>query len=116
MSAPEGERISLSRETLRAELSQLELRLVDRITTALATKADNAVVAALDSRVQALELSRASREHLATDLPDLDKRVSSLEQSRNEASGERDFKRWITPTLVTLLGATGWLVTLFHHP
>lgn len=78
----EAERITVSRETLRAELSQLELRLVDRLSAALETKADGAVVDSLDKRVQALELSRAAREHLSADLPDLDKRVERLERFR----------------------------------
>lgn len=58
----EAERISVSVETLRSELAQLELRLVDRLTAALAQKADLAEIHQLEQRVQSLELSRASRE------------------------------------------------------
>jgi hypothetical protein len=77
-----SERISLSRETLRAELSQLELRLVDRLTSALSTKADSAIVEQIDKRVDALELSRAAREHLADDVTETDRRVTKLERFR----------------------------------
>jgi hypothetical protein len=83
MNANEGnERISLSRETLRAELSQLELRLVDRLTNALSTKADGAVVDQLDKRVYQLELIRAAREHLAADQVETERRVTKLERFR----------------------------------
>src|SRR5262245_60189201 len=56
------ERITVSVETLRGELAQLELRLVDRLTSALAQKADLAHIDQLETRVNSLELSRASRE------------------------------------------------------
>lgn len=78
----EPDRISLSRETLRAELGALELRLVDRITTALATKAEMAVVDQIDSRVTTLELSRAAREHLVNDYNELERRVVKVERFR----------------------------------
>lgn len=77
-----NERISLSRETLRAELSQLELRLVDRLTSALSTKADSAIVEQIDKRVDALELSRASREKLPEEVATVERRVTKLERFR----------------------------------
>lgn len=46
----------LTRETLRAELGALELRLVDRISTALAAKADISHVNSVESRLAAIEL------------------------------------------------------------
>lgn len=82
MSETGSERISLSRETLRAELSQMELRLVDRLTQALSTKADSLIVDQLDKRVDDLQLSRASREHLPAEVLDLNKRVATLERFR----------------------------------
>lgn len=76
------QRITLSRETLRAELSQLELRLVDRLTNALESKADTTVVNQLDARVNSLELSRASRDHLAPEVQEMDRRLTRLERFR----------------------------------
>lgn len=74
--------ITLSRETLRAELAQLELRLVDRLTQALDGKADHAVVEAQNQRITVLELSRAARETLPTEINDVEKRVTRLERFR----------------------------------
>lgn len=73
------QRISLSRETLRAELTALELRLVDRLTLELKTKADVATVTSFESRLQSLEISRANREHLVADVVDLRNRVVAME-------------------------------------
>lgn len=72
----------LNRETLRAELSMLELRLVDRITEALSQKADRTVVIQHDIRIADLEKSRAAREHLQPDYMLLDQRVGKLERWR----------------------------------
>ena len=77
-----SDRISLSRETLRAELSQLELRLVDRLTNALELKADNSTVAEMQKQIASLENSRSAREHLAHDMMDLERRVGGLEKFR----------------------------------
>lgn len=80
--AEEVERITVSRETLRAELSAMELRIVDRLTNALELKADAKLVDQLDLRVQSLELSRAAREEMPGQVIDLAKRVSALERFR----------------------------------
>lgn len=82
MSDQGSERISVSRETLRAELTDLKLDLIDRINQALSTKADGAVVVEHDKRITQLELSRASREHMPAEILDLTKRISSLERFR----------------------------------
>lgn len=74
--------ISISREALRAELTQLELRIVDRLTQALEKKADHSAVEALESRVQGLELSRAERTHMSGDLSEFAIRLSRLERFR----------------------------------
>lgn len=72
----------IDREVLRAELGQLELRLVDRLADALKSKADSKVVEQHDARISSLELSRAARENMPTDLSEQDKRISSLERFR----------------------------------
>lgn len=76
------ERITVSRETLRAELSQLELRLVDRLTHALDTKADQAVLEQAVARVAAMEIYQAGRIHLPEEVVSLGRRVTTLERFR----------------------------------
>ena len=115
--AEEATRISISLDTLRNELAQLELRLVDRIQSALESKADKAVVAEHDKRITSLELSRASREHMSKDLADVDRRLASLEVSEANEAGEKVFKRWLLPGAIALIGASWWIPTLLgmHH-
>lgn len=72
----------IDRQTLRAELGDLELRLVDRLSEALTSKADAKVVEQHDARINSLELSRAARENMPADLTDMDRRVENLERFR----------------------------------
>lgn len=72
----------IDRETLRAELGALELRLVDRLAGALDSKADAKVVEQHDARIKSLELNRAAWETVPTDLAEQDKRIVSLERFR----------------------------------
>ena len=74
--------VGIDRETLRAELGALELRLVDRLAGALESKADAKVVEQHDARIGSLELSRAARENMPGDVSDLDRRVTVLERFR----------------------------------
>lgn len=69
-------------QTLKAELAQMELRLVRSLTDALAHKADQTVVAEMDKRVQGLETSRAERAGLAAEVIDINKRLTALEKFR----------------------------------
>ena len=98
-----SDRISLSRETLRAELSQLELRLVDRLTNALELKADNATVDEMKKQLASLEKSRSAREHLATDVQDLERRIAALEKFR-----------YAWPSLA-LLGVVAMFLTVAYY-
>lgn len=72
----------IDRETLRAELGALELRLVDRLAGALESKADAKVVEQHDARISSLELSRAARENMPSDVSEIDRRVTVLERFR----------------------------------
>jgi hypothetical protein len=76
------DKISVSREALRADLSDLELRIVDRLSEELEKKADRSIVDQLDKRVDDLVVSRASREHLPAEVLELTKRVGDLERFR----------------------------------
>lgn len=102
--AGSGDRITVSREALRAELAQLELRLVDRLTLALEAKADQSVLDQALARIQALELSRAERVHMPDDLSRLGVRVTALERFR-----------WGLPGLAAVLGVAGLLLALFPY-
>lgn len=97
----------LSVETLRSELAVLELRLVDRLTSALEKKADIAEVSALEGRVGSLELSRASREHMAQDLNDVDIRLVRIERFRYAVPGM---------AFLSFLVAVATLVITGPHP
>lgn len=84
-----GDRVSVARATLRAELSDLELRLVDRINVALEKTADRAMVEALDKRVDGLEIYRAERVYIPAMLDKMsdrddeqDIRLTALERFR----------------------------------
>lgn len=76
------ERITVSVETLRGELAQLELRLVDRLTAALAQKADLQHIEQLEQRVQALEISRAERKGHAQTLLEHTTEIERLKKFR----------------------------------
>lgn len=78
----DAERISVSVEVLRAELAQLELRLIDRLTAALAQKADLHHIEQLETRVHSLELSRSAREGHATTLADYGVEIERLKRFR----------------------------------
>lgn len=67
---------------LRAELTALELRIVDRLSASLAAKADAVHVEQLEQRVNSLELSRASRETLPNTLLEMQREIGELKRFR----------------------------------
>lgn len=83
MASNGNEKLSLSREMLRAELTQLELRLVDRLSSSLETKADSKVVEQHDARIKQLELNWVTMGSVIPDLTDIDHRVILLERFRH---------------------------------
>lgn len=93
----------IDRETLRAELGSLELRLVDRLSDALISKADAKVVEQHDARINALELSRAARENMPTDIAEIDKRVDRLERLR-----------WAIPSTGVLMVILTGILTAYY--
>jgi hypothetical protein len=83
MSTPEdGGRVSVSRDALRADLADLELRLVDRLSARLDEKADSIVLDAVRARVHALEGTTATMGLLVTQFGDQEGRLRSLERFR----------------------------------
>ena len=104
----EGSRINVSLDVLRNELTQLELRLVDRISAALETKADKAVVAEMDKRIVGLELSRASREHMEKDFSEMAAQIgqaATVDRVRELEDDVTDLRLWHNRTIgaVTLI-------------
>lgn len=88
MSESGNDRISISRDTLRAELGQLELRLVDRLTHELALKADQRLVEQVVADVNSIKEhgSPALVTAMGT-INALDSKVDSLEGWRNRLLG-----------------------------
>lgn len=89
MSEPNGnDRISVSRDTLRAELGQLELRLVDRLTRELGKKADQRLVDQIVTDVNSIKEhgSPALVTAMGT-ISALNTKVESLEDWRNRFLG-----------------------------
>ena len=48
-------------------------------------------------------------------IADHETRIRSLEATRSEGEGESTFKRWLTPVVVSTVGAAGWIVDVLHH-
>lgn len=69
-------------QTIKAELAQMELRLVRSMTDAMNHKADSSVVNEMDKRMQSLERSREARETIPNEIVDLQKRMTALEKFR----------------------------------
>jgi hypothetical protein len=107
------DRIEMSKETLRAELSALELRLVDRFNGALAGKAEASVVAQLAERVS--ELSERMRLSESTGLNvggPLDTRVGAIEDSVANLQTLAGYRKWIFAQSIVLVGVGSAVVGL----
>lgn len=80
-------RITVSEDKLDAKLARLELNLVDRITSALETKADQAYVEQLHARVHSVESVASAAASLAQANiekdADKEKRIRALERFKN---------------------------------
>jgi hypothetical protein len=105
------EDIQISRETLRAELGALELRLVDRLTTSLNQKADAGLVTAVEARIAALELLNVKQAEAVTTVPELENRVNKLETAGIRLSGVWSV---ITIFAVSLAGIGGLAIALLN--
>ena len=91
------ERITVSRETLRAELAEMELRLTRWVASADSVKS-------LEGRVQTLEASRIAREHLAADLKETENAVRVLAE---ESIGRTAIKRFLLATVGVVAACNG---------
>ncbi len=92
MATDEPGRISVSRDHLRADLAEMELRLRSYIEALMATKADAAAVDRLMTRIVSLEATRTLRD--AGELSPAQTRVID-EQIRVSMDG-REEKSWAT--------------------
>ena len=100
---PAGERISVSLSTLRAELSQLELRLVDRLNSALDHKADAAIqdqlaqrVSDISSRVGTIENTMVKRDG------PMAQKVETHDQEIGNLRAIGGYKKWLWAQTVAL--------------
>lgn len=96
------ERITVSREALRAELAELELRLMEKLAT-------REHVVHLESRVASLELSRAQREEMPGQVQKLVLEVRELQRvSSSEEEVKKATRRYAVAaaTSVSLIVAT----------
>lgn len=98
-------RISVSLSTLRAELGQLELRLVDRLNSALASKADRDMqeqlalrMADVTNRVASLEANCIKRDGPTAQL------VQRHEQEITTLQSVSNYKKWILAQGVAIAG------------
>lgn len=102
---PGDTRVSVSLAQLRAELTSLELRLVDRLNGALLNKADRAIVeqhssriADIGARVQNLEANTVKR-----DGPVIQK-VEAIDQDITSLKTVAGYKKWLWAQTVALGG------------
>lgn len=110
-----SEKEPIDLNTLRAELGNLELRLVDRLNDTMEKKADSNVVDQLDKRVSSLEISRAQREDMPKDIAALQEAVGGMRREADKDEGESQLKRYLTPLAVAAVGAMWWVPQFFHH-
>lgn len=102
---PEPERVSVSLAQLRAELVGLELRLVDRLNKALVGKADEAILRAVEKRVDVSEnrLTVLESTVVTGESPVLTK-VDMLEQEMVNLREVGKYKKWLWAQTVALFG------------
>lgn len=100
------ERITVSRETLRAELAEMELRLTKWVASADSVRT-------LETRVANLEASRLTREHLSTDVAQLEQDVRSLHDDKVGRDTLRRFVAAAVAAAAAIGGAAAALGALF---
>ena len=103
------ERISVSRSTLRAELGELELRLVDRLNGALESKADKVVqeqhtreLADISSRILTLEGAAVKKD--GAELTAVRALAEANRKRLDEVSSVGRYKRWLWAQTAVLAG------------
>jgi hypothetical protein len=101
---PPETRVSISLSTLRAELTSLELRLVDRLNGALANKADRNVLDQISAR-QSDGLSRLAileQKAVLSDGP-LVQQVADHAQQLQNLQAVGGYKKWLWAQTVALI-------------
>lgn len=135
----ENVRVSVSLSQLRAELTSLELRLVDRLNGALANKADRAIVEQhtqrivdIGIRLQSLEVAAIKRDgpiaqkigKMENDLTALQQRavtqdsplieeIEELRQANISLAEVGKYKRWLWAQTVALAGVSVGIIAFF---
>jgi predicted RecB family endonuclease len=111
----DGDRISVSEDKLYRALGELELRLVEKITTALDKKAEQFQVDNLEERVNTLEASRLSRAHLETDLEKLKPRLDMLERESLDKKAVKRAFHWALGSMVVGVATVATDIFLIVH-
>ena len=108
----ENTRVTVSLSTLRAELSSLELRLVDRLNGALQNKADRAIVeqhtlrlSDNSNRIQALEQTTVKRDGPIVN------RVENIETELTSLKELSKYKKYLWMQTIALAAIALPLVT-----
>lgn len=119
MTEPAGEntRVSVSLAQLRAELTGLELRLVDRLNGALANKADRVIMDAVSERQVKMEarLTVLEQRAVTQDSP-IVAEIEELRQANIALAEVGKYKRWLWAQTVALAGvASGVVFYIVDH-
>jgi GTPase involved in cell partitioning and DNA repair len=110
----DNQRVSVSLAQLRAELTALELRLVDRLNIALANKADRVSVEELMVRFSDVQsrISVLEQRAIVRDGPQAAK-IEKLEQEVGNLLSLAGYKRWLWAQTVALVGIAVPLAAFF---
>jgi len=102
---PGEQRVTVSLSTLRAELSGLELRLVDRLNGALLNKADRVIVEQHSQRLSdyGARLTTLENTVVKRDGPVVQK-VDAIDQDITSLKTVAGYKKWLWAQTVALLG------------
>lgn len=110
---PGDTRVSVSLAQLRAELTSLELRLVDRLNGALLNKADRVIVEQHSQRLSDYSARLQNLENTAVkvDGPVVAK-VNSIDQDITSLKTVAGYKKWLWAQTIALSGIALAVVTL----
>ena len=117
MEHPLDTRVSVSLSQLRAELTAMELRLVDRLNGALAQKADRIIQEQISERVNKNDarLTILEQRAVTQDSPILGE-IEELRQANLALSEVGKYKRWLWAQTFALAGISiGIIAFLVDH-
>jgi hypothetical protein len=93
------ERLSISLAQLRAELTALELRIVDRMNTAVARKADESAFTPIAALATANTVRLTALEAVRIDVT----RIEAVEKDVSDLQSIAGYKKWLWAQTVALV-------------